>query len=243
MTKYIKAYLSIIFGVLVALSTASNIANASNKAPVVVELFTSQGCESCPPAEAFLKELGQRNDIITLEYHIDYWDYIGWKDPFADPAYTQRQRDYAAVMGGRYVYTPQMVFNGKTHEVGSKKSNVNKEIASQQNQANSVFPNIALTSQGHNLNLSISDQSDIHEAYDIIMVGFDNEHITKVTRGENRGEDLVNTNVVRSMTKIGTWQGAAINTTTTIFEGNGGCVVMLQHQKTREILSAASISF
>jgi len=243
MTKYLKTYLFLIFGTIFGLNMPSNIANASSSPFVVIELFTSQGCESCPPAEAFLRELNQRKNIITLEYHIDYWDYIGWRDPFADPSYTQRQKDYANKMGGRYIYTPQMVFNGKTHEVGSKKSAVLTMISTIEKAANKLTPDISLTSSAGGLNYNIEAQSNIKDIYNVILVGFDGEHITKVTHGENSGESLINSNVVRSMTTIGTWQGQALNATTPILKGNGGCVIMLQHQETHEILSAASIDF
>src|SRR5262245_66505250 len=82
---------------------------AQNTAPVVVELFTSQGCNTCPPAEAFLRELASRNDLIAIELHVDYWDYIGWRDPFATLALTHRQRASSLAMDQRYVYTPQMI--------------------------------------------------------------------------------------------------------------------------------------
>ena len=93
---------------------------ANDELTVVVELFTSQGCSSCPPAEAFLGELATRPNVVALEFHVDYWDYIGWQDPFGSPAYTKRQRGYSASMGTPYVYTPQMVIQGRIHEVGSK---------------------------------------------------------------------------------------------------------------------------
>src|SRR5438105_11263765 len=97
----------------------STAATAGAQAPVVIELFTSQGCESCPPADAYLGELARRADVVALAFHVDYWDYIGWKDPYASSAATARQRGYAAALGARVVYTPQMVIQGAAHEVGS----------------------------------------------------------------------------------------------------------------------------
>src|SRR3546814_16619660 len=87
--------------------------------PVVVELFTSQGCSSCPPADALLVELAREPSILALSFHVDYWDYIGWEDPFAEAQYTERQRDYVDRLGLRYVYTPQMVIDGRHNAVGS----------------------------------------------------------------------------------------------------------------------------
>src|SRR6059036_991639 len=97
---------------------------ADNRPPVVVELFTSEGCSSCPPADAFLGELAQRPDIVALAFHVDYWDYIGWKDPYASPLTTQRQHDYAAALHLHMVYTPQMVVDGRADVVGSERSDV-----------------------------------------------------------------------------------------------------------------------
>ena len=98
--------------------------SAGFKPLVVVELFTSQGCSSCPPADEFLKDLSVRDDVLALSLHVDYWDYIGWKDPFAKPEFTNRQRQYAGVMRLRYVYTPQMVVQGIYQAVGSRRGDV-----------------------------------------------------------------------------------------------------------------------
>ena len=106
--------------------------------PVVVELYTSQGCSSCPPADAFLaRELANRDDVIALALHVDYWDYIGWKDDFADPQHTDRQRDYARAAGQRTIYTPQMIIAGKDHVIGSHPAEVKKLIRAH---ASAAFP-------------------------------------------------------------------------------------------------------
>src|SRR6516164_10851500 len=100
--------------------------------PVVVELFTSQGCSSCPPADAYLGELAARKDVIPLAFHVDYWNYIGWADPFATKQMTQRQRDYQRALNQRYVYTPEMVVNGEAHEVGSDRHGIDRLIEAAQ---------------------------------------------------------------------------------------------------------------
>jgi len=125
--KYLLAASSLI-GIALFLPIASS--RAESPPPVVVELFTSQGCSSCPPADAFLNDLSRRDDVIALSLHVDYWDYIGWEDPFATPESTNRQRRYAPVLVERSVYTPQMVIDGAAHEVGSKRKAVTRLINS-----------------------------------------------------------------------------------------------------------------
>src|SRR5689334_7353524 len=114
--------------IAVALLIGMSTAHAEDRRPVVVELFTSQGCNSCPPADAFLGELAARPDVLALSLHVDYWDYIGWKDPFAQRAYTERQRSYSRALNQRFVYTPQMVIDGTLQGVGSETATINKLI-------------------------------------------------------------------------------------------------------------------
>src|SRR5690242_14224748 len=104
-------------------------AEAGAGSPVVVELFTSQGCSSCPPADAYLAELAARRDVLALSIHVDYWNYIGWTDPFASREATQRQKEYARNLGQKYVYTPEIVVDGAAHEVGSDREGCERLIA------------------------------------------------------------------------------------------------------------------
>jgi hypothetical protein len=103
--------------------------------PWAVELFTSQGCSSCPPADAYLGLLSKRPDIVALSFHVDYWDYIGWKDPFATRATTDRQRAYARVLKQRYVYTPEMVVEGIGHDTGRERAAIERLLAEAQGHA------------------------------------------------------------------------------------------------------------
>src|SRR5260221_259576 len=112
--------------------------------PVVVELFTSQGCSSCPPADEYLGELTMRSDIIPLAFHVDYWNYIGWTDPFASKQMTHRQKAYSRALGQRYIYTPEMVVNGTTQEVGSNRRGVEALIEAARKEAQ-TGPAISLT--------------------------------------------------------------------------------------------------
>ncbi len=103
-------------------------AQAEPRAPVVLELFTSQGCDSCPPADAYLGELSGRADLVALAFHVDYWDHIGWKDPYSMAAATKRQEAYRRSLGERIIYTPQLVIQGAAHEVGSDRGGVARAI-------------------------------------------------------------------------------------------------------------------
>ena len=221
----------------------------SEKRPVVVELFTSQGCNSCPPAEAFLNKLAKRDNIIALEFHVDYWDYIGWQDPFAHKDFTNRQRAYAGPLQMRYVYTPQMVLNGERHEVGSRVMSV--EVAIDQMMSRSASPPappLPLVKIKHEANiLSVDIQSNgvtVDEEYDILIVSFDGQHETKVTRGENRGKTLINSNIVRDIHNLGIWKGGDKSLSVDIYSlaGNGGCAVLLQKKNGGAILTAAMLS-
>ena len=218
-------------------------ASATRHSPVVVELFTSQGCSSCPPAEAFLGELAQRKDVIALEFHVNYWDYIGWKDAFAQPAFGVRQKKYVNSLQGRYAYTPQMVIDGSADVVGSHRDEVDALIQRQLS-ARPKAPTISMTRNGDTLKVSVG--SGVHKgAYDVVLVTFDKPHVTDVERGENRGQTLKNTNVVRELITLGAWSGKAstYNVSLAGKAGNGGCAVLIQKQGQGPVLAAAEMHF
>ncbi len=176
--------------------------------PVVVELFTSQGCSSCPPADAYLGRLATRDDVIALAYHIDYWDYIGWPDPFADKTYTTRQRAYQHALGNRTVYTPQMVIDGEVDAVGSDTRAVDavirERLAAGDGDRPVVRVGATLTADG--LRAEIQDTGMPGPA-DVLAVAYDAHHKTEIRRGENTGLSLENFNVVRAIRKIGEFHG------------------------------------
>ena len=213
-------------------------AEPSAPAPTVVELFTSQGCSSCPPADAFLGELAKRPDVIALGFHIDYWDYIGWKDPFAQPEFTNRQRDYARALGARYVYTPQMVVDGVSHTTGSAVDAVERLIATRRN-APKVSVRLTREPDG-DIAVEISS-ADFGGPADVWFVGFERTRSTEVRRGENSGRRLTNYRVVRKLTRLGGWNRAATTFTVPADEiGGDGCAVLVQAEGQGEILGAAT---
>ncbi len=181
-------------------------------APVVVELFTSQGCSSCPPADRLLAELSRRPGVIALSVHVDYWDYIGWKDPFASAATTARQHSYAQTLKQRYVYTPEMVFNGAAHDPGTNAGRVERMLK-QAAERTGVRVNPALSALSGGRGLIELPKTAGVPLSDIWLLSVDPRHVTSVGRGENRGATLTNVNVVRSIEKLATWTGEATRLT------------------------------
>ncbi|MGE4219502.1 MAG: DUF1223 domain-containing protein, partial [Alphaproteobacteria bacterium] len=200
--------------VLVLAGFAAGPAEAAETAPpaVVVELFTSQGCSTCPPADAFLAELSRRPDIVALEFHVGLWDFLGWNDPLAKAEFSERQHGYLAAMGGRYPYTPQMVIGGRRHEIGSNRDRVEQAILAVQASL-TAQPDIAVRrlDSGH-LQIDIGAAA-AKDAYDLVLVAYDSRYETDVENGRNKGRRLVNTHVVRSLERIGSWSGSAVSVT------------------------------
>ena len=217
-------------------------AHAADTRPVVVELFTSQGCSSCPPADVFLGELAARPDVLALGLHVDYWDYIGWKDPFAQRAHAERQRAYSRALHQRYVYTPQMVIDGTLQGVGSDQALINKLIDKARKLAASG-PTIAVTGSGTQRVVHVGAGTAAAPAA-VWLVFFDSKHETKVKAGENSGRKLANFNVVRIMTSVGKWTGRAVDFPVDLDALGADCdgaAVIVQTEETGPILSAARI--
>lgn len=173
--------------------------------PVVLELYTSQGCSSCPPADRLMNELTKRPDVIALSLHVDYWDYIGWKDIFADPAFTERQRRYAQAAGTRTIYTPQMIIGGVDHVVGNHSMAVAETLMRHKMRVPKV--EISVTRNGLELTVSAKARSSLDSAAIIQLVQFSPEETVSITRGENAGRTLRYHNVVRSWQVVGEWSG------------------------------------
>jgi hypothetical protein len=218
-------------------------ADAAATPPVVVELFTSQGCSSCPPAEAFLDELADEEGIIALEMHVDYWDYIGWADPFASPQITERQRDYAGQLELRYVYTPQMVIDGRLNAVGSRRQEVRSAI----DEAGALGKPLLLDYlEDDGFKIVIPAGPSPAGGATVWLAVFDGLHETEVERGENRGKTLKNRNVVRELQEIAQWTGERLEIPIDLEQaaarGRAGCAILVQQGRTGPILGAAALS-
>jgi hypothetical protein len=175
--------------------------------PTVVELFTSQGCSSCPPADALLGELTRRPDVLPLAFHVDYWNRLGWKDPYASAEATARQRGYARLLDLRTIYTPQMVVDGRIDVIGSERANVLKAI--DRARAAQVTVPIELATEAGGLRVRVGAGEAPSAGASLWLVGFDRQRVTKIGAGENGGRTLPEWHIVRGFTRLPDWTGTA----------------------------------
>lgn len=207
--------------------------------PVVVELFTSQGCSSCPPADALLGELAQRADILPLALHVDYWDYIGWKDSFGQAAFTKRQRKYAYVAGARTVYTPQMVIGGQDHVIGYKPMRVADLLAEHKKASSGIT--IALEERDGKLHVEMRSRAPLTRRAVVQLVRFTPQATVHVRSGENRGRKLTYYNVVTELVEVGQWGGRAAFRKSLGPRGEGEVAVVVQTSGSGPVLAAARL--
>ena len=231
---------------LSAIAAAPHAAAGDRNGAVVVELFTSQGCYSCPPAEKFLGELAGQKSLIALEFHVDYWDDLvygaagKWKDPFSKPAYTQRQRTYnQRIRGTGNVYTPQMVIDGKLEAVGSRRLSVlNAMREAESARRDSV--GITVTMASGTVQQVALDAAG-KGAGSVWLIRFIKAKETRVRSGENKGKALLSHNIVTEVQKIGKWSGKQASFAVKDFalaEGEG-CAVLVQDNRQGPSLGAA----
>ncbi len=206
--------------------------------PVVVELYTSQGCSSCPPADAYFhKQLAGREDVIALAFHVDYWDYIGWKDIHADPAYTQRQHTYAHAAGHRSVYTPQMIVNGKDHVVGTHPGKV-EALINTHLQGNSAV-DLSITRDGNQLRIKAT--ADQPAPMQVHVIRYKEAEKVSIKRGENAGRVVTYSNIVSDWETVKNWNGRSDLSTSVRVKGDAPIVVLIQHENGGPIETAARI--
>ena len=187
---------------LVGASALGGAPASAGTRPVVVELFTSQGCSSCPPADALLGELAQRSDVLALGFHISYWDGLGWKDPFSSQSSTDRQRTYARLLGRGQVYTPQIVVEGKSEMVGS---NRNAVLAAVRDAAPRADAPITFAADRGLVTVGAGNGNGT-----VLLVRYAKRRTTPVASGENARRTLEDVNAVEALTNLGNWDGSPI---------------------------------
>lgn len=227
----------VIFVFLVVSKVSTALANDN---PVVIELFTSQGCSACLPAEELVQQISTSQDVIVLSFHVDYWDYIGWADVFADPAYTERQKQYARVAGRRMVYTPQIIIQGAIEASASRPMELMATLSDERENTSKTGMMIDAINGELVLRSSKLDRAD-GGVMDIQLVRYLPEAIVDVSDGENAGMTLTHTNVVYEWSVIGSWNGTEpLHVTIGPDDGNPA-VVLIQEAGQGRILLAAEL--
>lgn len=241
----IRASLRILSGLLFCLPLSGLALAESGQPKAVVELFTSQGCAQCPPADALLTSLAQRDDVVALAYHVDYWDYIGWEDTFGDQAFSDRQRGYAKSWGSSRIFTPQMVINGTEGVVGSRRDEVQDALTSAQ-----LPLDVSMDVVEGMLKLKVPADDMLGDAT-IWLVRYLDRADVAIDKGENAGKTMVYTQVVVDRQAVGMWEaetGAEIKLPLDQFgaSDNGGIAVLIQAEQggvPGPVLGAAAYSF
>jgi hypothetical protein len=223
---------------------AANVAQHA-ASPVVVELFTSQGCSRCPPADRILGQLAEREDTIAIALHVDYWDYLGWKDELARPAFSDRQRYYQKTLRESTMYTPQMVVAGSIDVVGSDANAIEQAISEMRSRLEGSYVPVSLDMSDGMLQVSIgaAPENAAYRSAKVILIAMRRSHTVSIMRGENRGRRLTYHNVTRELMTAGRWDG---NATTFIVphdrimsDNADMCAVILQDEATGVIFAGA----
>jgi hypothetical protein len=227
--------------------TVSKEGAASEGPKAVVELFTSQGCSSCPEADALLGRLAERGDVLALSFPVDYWDYLGWKDTLANPKFSERQKAYKSPLGVQMVYTPMMVVNGLTHINGSDEAKVQMAIEKSSKILAATQVPLRISEKGSHIviDAGAAQQGGAKEAT-IWLAQLSRSVAVPIARGENRGKTITYHNVVRDLMAVGLWTGQPITVQldrpSVARPGAESCAAFLQQGRGGPIVAAAVLS-
>ena len=223
------------FGLWIGVSGAA----VAQTSPVVVELYTSQGCSSCPPADEFMLELVKSPDVIALSLHVDYWDYIGWRDTFASPQFTQRQKAYAKAAGSRMIYTPQMIVGGLDRVEGNDPAQVAEAVRRHQAQVSPV--RLTVTRDGDRVLIKAEADPPLTKPARIQVIRYTPEATVAIGRGENEGREVTYSNIVTDWQAVADWPGLAPLELTAEAVGPDPVVVIVQTEGPADVLAATLV--
>lgn len=223
-------------GLLLCMQSA---AYAQSQPVVVVELYTSQGCSSCPPADDFLAMLAMDPSIMPLALHVDYWDYIGWADKFANPKFTVRQKDYAQQAGSRSIYTPQMIVGGLDRVEGYKREETGALIRKHLAAAKDI--GLTIDRSGNTVSIHADATAALGGNATVQLVQYIPSETVNIERGENAGRSITYYNIVTSWQTVGTWSGADTLELQTKVKGDDPFVVIVQQEGPAYIIAAARL--
>ncbi len=214
----------------------------------VIELFTSEGCSSCPPADRLLSEIAEQarqngEPIFALSFHVDYWNYIGWTDPYSDATYSERQRAYGQAFNSQRIYTPQMVVNGETEFVGSNRARAQAAIERALKQSQDVSIMLARESVTESKVTVRYEVSELPQGYKVNLALVERDLVQNVKRGENRGRTLEHDNVVRAFQTASEARGLAkFELPAGANPDNCAVIAYVQHEHTMKIIAAEQVS-
>ncbi|MEX0302807.1 MAG: DUF1223 domain-containing protein [Leisingera sp.] len=232
--------MKLLVSIAIALGLALPAYGQSAAEPVVVELYTSQGCSSCPPADALLHKLAERDDVLPLALHVDYWDYIGWKDQFGKPAHTRRQKGYAHTGGRRMIYTPQMIIMGQDDVVGADAMKVADAIERHQEQPRPV--SLSVDRQGEELVIRLQPRVQMAGGKLIVqLVRYTPKRTVSIKRGELAGRTFTYANVVEDLQVAAEWDGAGDLEFSVPVPGDQLAAVLVQQAPFGRIIAAAKV--
>lgn len=214
-------------------------AAAQSQPVVVVELFTSQGCSSCPPADAFMSRLAADPRVIALALHVDYWDYIGWEDAFGQEAFTSRQKAYAKNIGSRTIYTPQFIIGGQERVEGNQPEAVEALVATHSEAIPPV--SLDLRREGGTVTIDAKAEPPLTAPVRIQLVRYRPSETVMIERGENAGMTVDYANIVTSWQDVGEWGGQEPLHISAPAEGEDPLVVILQSQGPANVIAAARV--
>lgn len=251
-SPHMKTFKAFALGILIAGSTQIGVVSSSamagpQKQIQVLELFTSQGCSSCPPADALLKKLAKRHDVIALSFPVSYWDYLGWKDTMAKEEHNKRQYEYAQKRGDREIYTPQLIVNGITHVVGSQAGAIDTAIRLTGEKLGRERVPVSLEVKGGKAIITVGnapERSAMRDGHLLIVCYSQSEEIA-IGRGENQGREVTYTNVARDVIQVGKWDGKNNQYTADLPDEVpfDGVAVLLQENESAAVLGATSAAF
>lgn len=207
--------------------------------PVVVELYTSQGCSSCPPADEFMEHLVKSPDVIALSLHVDYWDYIGWRDTFGNPAYTKRQKAYAKAVGSRMIYTPQMIVGGLDRVEGNDPVQVADAIRRHQALVSPVT--LTVMRDGDRIVIKAEADPPLTKPARVQVIRYLPQATVAIGRGENEGREVTYSNIVTDWQSVADWPGRAALEMTADAAGADPVVVIIQTDGPADVLAAAVV--
>jgi hypothetical protein len=209
----------------------------------VIEMFTSQGCSSCPPADELMGEFAALDGVVALTFNVDYWDYLGWRDTLASSAHSQRQYAYAKARGDMDVYTPQAIIDGRSHYVGSRRRVLLEALERSRNAAPVNWVEVTIDRQGQEFLVGAAVAPHPLPPATLWVMGVAPKIAVKIEKGENAGREILYYNVVRSLLPVGMWHGEAISSrlpwAEVMKEGCSLCVALLQTGTLGPVIGAA----